>query len=498
VTWKGTKAPITKIVLSPDGRRLCTVAKTVRVWDTRNGEVVHDFSPAAADREDAPPALADLQPELVNAGDATTATFSQDGRHLFTGHQSGYILHWDLERGEPAYLLRRSAAALTALHAGPNGEYLYCGDASGEIARREIGQLDHSIVVDAGNDDAIATVAPADDGSYIHACTVYQRLIMVELDPVRVFTEFQETGDAARALIHAPHQHRIYSASRNGVLQVWDIAERRLLARLDGFGGGIRAMSLSYDGRRLAVGREDGTVRVWDLTMGWRAQGVEAASAIVGGRGHTYVARPDHSIEIWDNARDRPVARLRRHEGTITALALAGEQGLLFSASLDQTLGVWDLEKREEQATVRTAEPITALAVAPGADVVYAGTLRGEIQVWLWRLRRKQAQLGERGPPVARLVVEGDRLLVRDVEGKCRAFDLRTQEPVEARELAEAPATGKAPVLGAMEPWVTKSALRRLIDAENRFGLMVEGSEVKVVPRDRYFPHRPRLDAWSR
>jgi len=69
---------------------------------------------------------------------------------------------------------------------------------------------------------------------------------------------------------------------------------------------------------------------------------------------------------------------------------------------------------------------------------------------------------------------------------------------VAERELDDAPITGKAPVHGTTEPWVAKSALRRLIEAENQFGLMVEGSEVKAVPADRYFPHRPRLDAWSR
>jgi hypothetical protein len=232
--------------------------------------------------------------------------------------------------------------------------------------------------------------------------------------------------------------------------------------------------------------------------MGWRSGGKESASAAVGGRGHTYVARPDNSIEIWDHARDRAVARLRGHEGTITALALAPEQGLLFSTSLDGTLGVWDLEKNEERATVKTAEPFTALAVPPGADVVYAGTLHGQIQIWAWRLRRKQALVGEKGPPIARLVVEGDHLLARDVEGALRAFDLRTREPAPGRELAGAPTTGKAPIHGTTEPWVSKSARRRLIEAENRFGLMIEGSEVKAVPPERFFPHRPRLEPWSR
>jgi WD40 repeat protein len=505
-TWKGppnTITSISSIVLSPDGRRLCAVAKTVpnrpsrpMVWDTATGKILHDLSP-----EDDPAAAGtatDLAPLLTEAGDVTTVTFSHDGRHLFAGHKSGHIIQWDLERDVPAFILERNAESVTALHAGRHGKYLYCGDAAGEVARREIDHLDQYIIVDSGGDDDIVMVRPAEDGSYIHACTVHQRLIMVELDPARVFTEFENPGETAQALIHAPGQHRLYAAGRQGVLHVWDVAERRLLAKLDGFPGGITTLSLSRDGRRLAVGRDDGTVRVWNLTMDWRSGGTEAATAAVGGRRRTYVARPDHSIEIWDDARDRALARLRGHQSTITALALAPESGLLFSASLDQTLGVWDLEKREEKASVNTAEPITALALPPDADAVYAGTLHGEIQVWAWRLRRKQAQFGEKGPPIARLAVDGDLILVRDVEGAVRAFDLRTQEPVPERAFANAPADWKAPVHGTTEPWVSKNALRRLIETENRFGLMVVGSEVKAVPPDRYLPHRPRLEAWSR
>jgi serine/threonine protein kinase/WD40 repeat protein len=495
-TWKGAPAKITRIVLSPDGRRLCTLAKTAQVWNTRTGKILFDLPPAG-DPDRPRDTVTDLQPVLADAGAATTATFSHDGRHLFTGHETGFILDWDLESGAPAYFLQRSGGALTALHADRKGEYLYCGDEAGEVARREVGHLDRSIVVDSGSHGAIATVRPADDGSYIHACTDQQRLIMVELDPVRVFTEFHETGDTARALVHAPGQNRIYAAGPNG-LAVWDVAERRLLVRLAGYEGEVNALALSRDGRRLAVGRKDGAVRVWDLSMGWRSGGAEAASAVAGGRGRTYVARPDHSIEVWDNARDRALKRLRGHTGTITALALAPDAGLLFSASLDQTIGVWDLEKGEEKASVKTSEPITALAVPPGAAAVCAGTLRGEIQVWAWRLRRKQAQFGDRGPPVARIAVDGGRAFLLDVEGGLRAYDLRTQEPVPERDFAPAPITGKAPIHGTAEPWVLKNAHRRLIETENRFGLMVEGSEVKVVPRDRYLPHRPRLDAWSR
>ena len=112
-------------------------------------------------------------------------------------------------------------------------------DASGEVAQREVAHLDRSTVVDSGTNAAIALVRPAEDDSYIHACTVHQRLIMVELDPVRVFTELPEPGDTARALIHDPGRQRIYSAGRDGALHVWSVAERRLLARLDGFDGEI-------------------------------------------------------------------------------------------------------------------------------------------------------------------------------------------------------------------------------------------------------------------
>jgi len=49
---------------------------------------------------------------------------------------------------------------------------------------------------------------------------------------------------------------------------VWDTANGRLITRLQGHTSVVSAVALSADGRLLASGSFDGTVRVWDTRQG--------------------------------------------------------------------------------------------------------------------------------------------------------------------------------------------------------------------------------------
>ncbi|MHC4550263.1 MAG: WD40 repeat domain-containing serine/threonine protein kinase [Planctomycetota bacterium] len=495
-------APVRHLAVSPDGALLCAVTGKgpPGLWDARSGKFSKPLLVKVPPKSDEAEILREIGTALASAGPTTALVFGPDGRRVYTGHRSGYIVEWDVAVGFPIGILQRSGAAVTALHAGPRGKYLYCGDAGGEVSRREIGHFTNSTDVETGG-GVIAQVLPSEDGGYLHVCTLGLRMFMLELDPPRLFSEFEGPTERAFALIHSSDRGRIYVAGEHGIVQVWDVEARALLARLDGFGSEYAALALAPDGRLLAQALADGTVRIWDLTMAWSTGGTEPTGAVVVARDgwRTYLARPDHTIEVWDDRERRSLGRLAGHSATITALALDDEKRLLFSAALDRTLRTWDATTAEAQAVVRMAEePITALAVVPGGEVVYAGTSTGEIQLWSWRRRRKMAQFGEKGLPIGALRLDGERLLARDVSGAVRAWSTRTQDPLPGAERAYVSPATEAPVLGSTRPWALKDPLRRLIETENRLGLMLEGFEVIAVPPPRYRPHRPRLESWSK
>ena len=327
---------------------------------------------------------------------------------------------------------------------------------------------------------------------------------MLDLEDVAVCNVFQGPTERALAVRLSSDRQRLFVAGLHGVITVWDVPARTLLARLEGTGAEVTGFALSRDGRYLAVADKDGHVRVWNRTMRWVSGGAEPATAVVADSTNQriYIARIDGVIDVWDVAKGHTLARLRGHTATVTALALDEKRRTLFSASLDGTIGRWSTETHEARGTTRVGQEwVTALAVVPGLEVGYVGTLTGGWQAWSWRdgRRMRNHELRPPGLPIARLLVDESRIWGMSSDGTLLAWHRATGEtarPGNGPDWSVPPAEGA--VLGSREPWAMRDPLRRLIETENRFGLRLDGFEVKPVPVERYRPHRPRVQAWSK
>jgi glucose repression regulatory protein TUP1 len=137
------------------------------------------------------------------------------------------------------------------------------------------------------------------------------------------------------------------------VIQIWDIAKKRIRTVFEGHQQEIYSLVFSLDGQLIVSGSGDKTVRIWDMNDGLLKvltiddspnddAGVTSVAISTNGQ---FVAAGslDTVVRIWDVATGSLVERLPGHKDSVYSIAFTSDGKGLVSASLDKTLKYWDV-----------------------------------------------------------------------------------------------------------------------------------------------------------
>lgn len=154
---------------------------------------------------------------------------------------------------------------------------------------------------------------------------------------------------------------------------------------------------LSPDGRLLALARDGGRVRVWDVERGrWRSRSPLEAGSDVGAMafsrdGATLAVNPeDGSVLLWDVDGHQPARRLSRgEEDDYVHLVSFSRDGSMLAVEYSGYIGLWDTRNATFLRRVGpvSGDGIQALGFSPNSELLAVD--EGET-VTLWRVADAQ------------------------------------------------------------------------------------------------------------
>lgn len=211
---------------------------------------------------------------------------------------------------------------------------------------------------------------------------------------------------ATNCLAYSPAGGTIATGMADSTINLWDVSRDMALATLQGHTAPVAALAFSPDGRMLASGSWDETIRLWDVAAGQLLRTLNGSAGRVLSVAFSPDGRllasagTDQAIRFWNPQSGAPIRVLLGHTGAVNSIAFAPQGQTLASASDDGTIRLWEVASGQLQRTIHAQSGrIFSIAFSPDGRTLAAGGADNSVKLWdVQSGRLLRALKGHAGP----------------------------------------------------------------------------------------------------
>ena len=255
------------VVFSPDGQSLATSGydALIRIWNIRDGKVVRTLK--------------------GSVGTVWTLAYSPDGTMLASGGEDKLVRLWRVSDGSLLRTLKGHTMNVWSVNFSPDGQLLASGsfDKTAKVWSVNTGRLTRTLAghtqavvhlafspvgfLATGGDDNTVKFWNVQNGRMITSITVGNHVYSLDFS---ADGRWLVTGGRGRSAV-ATFWHQLvgerYTPGSNKGLKLWRVRDGALMETVLGHTNDVWSASLSRDGKWLASSSEDGSLKLWSLSV---------------------------------------------------------------------------------------------------------------------------------------------------------------------------------------------------------------------------------------